>query len=288
MSGPLLKRITGPDGELLITREYIEELRARYSTPEALQVFTARVANKFTELYNEKSHDLGVIAQFIDESGVSKYIFQNRLEIEGVVPKTFSILATDLQAAVEAGSLDHFVQAHDVFICNFNALATNKPRSVHAFILIKEDEEEVGEKVLSVIDPHGIPIGKSIGEGDNTVNSAFTEDQAQQLRTIFDGYFFADSSCILQGTLNTCGLWSYLLLIHKKQTVKEIQDLVYGIIFRLGYAEFNPVNVDLIVIAIFSKFLEEGFATEADIQRYPAGTYLNGLGKRCNKCGLPK
>jgi hypothetical protein len=283
MPDPLLKRITGPSGELLITREYIEELRARYSTPEALQIFTARVASKFIELYNKEKDDLGIITQLTDESGVSIYIFKNSREVKGVVSSTFSILAKDLPVAVERGRLDHFVQAHDVFICNFNALGTNKPKSVHAFLLIKEDEE-----VLSVIDPHGIPIGESIGEGDKIVNSAFTEEQAGQLRTIFDKYRFADSSCILQGTLNTCGLWTYLLLIHKKQSVKEIQDLVYGIIFRLGYAEFDSVNVDLIVIAIFSKFLEEGFATESDIQRYPVGTYLNGLGKRCKKCGLPK
>jgi hypothetical protein len=297
MTDPLLKRITGPDGELLITRDQIEELRVIYSNPPELEHFIRKVYYKFITFYKNQTSDLGEIIQLLDkadENGnvYNKYVFENHSSDPSIEskPKQFVIPASRLTPDLNIRNygnlegenkknfdlLENFTTDHAVFHCSFKSLGVPAtPNKTHAFFIKK-----LGDGYLYVIDPHGVPIGMR--------GSAFTPEQAQQLRIIFDDYRFVDAECRFQGILGTCMLWSFLLLMYKKQTLEKLTEFINNIVVKLGYDFTDGAVADLIVIAIFEKFMKEDFATRQDVEKYPPGTYLEGLGKRCKKCGLPK
>jgi hypothetical protein len=104
----------------------------------------------------------------------------------------------------------------------------------------------------------------------------------------FPEYTIISSSCQFQGELPVCALWTLLFISFSGIGPDEIFKMVERTAIKLGLPQ-TVISYDYIVIAIFEKFLNEGFATDADIAIYPPGLYLNGLGrKKCHKCGLPK
>jgi hypothetical protein len=169
-------------------------------------------------------------------------------------------------------NLRKFLNNHDLIYCHF----TNKkdPKGLaHAFLLKKE-----GSKLI-IIDPHGTEFGQS--------NSLFNSTDKEHLEKMFPGKTFEESSCAFQGpTLGTCSLWTLLFLSFGSKNHSEILDLFKTSTKKLGLSN-NRISYDLILIAIFEKFLTEGFATFEEIAKHPPGKYLEGLGK-CRKCGGTK
>lgn len=282
----MLKRIINPDGT---TDFNIDRLKQQYTNKYVNNVFTNEVFLKYfyETLQNEDeipfSSKIGRIMQQTTQPGeANRYAFFFSLEAEGNNEPFLFDTALPIDENLRT-KLEEFIGFHDLFYCSFRTpsfTAKNEP-IFHVFILKKDEEAKAeNENMLNLIDPHGTDFGSP--------QSAFNQQQKQDLGNIFRDFNIDSSRCPFQGKLGVCLLWSLLFLNFPEKSAEDIQEMVKS---TAEFLQLKPTqeNYDYIVIAIFEKFLFEGFARPEEIEQYHPGEKI-GLGKsrKCKKCGLPK
>lgn len=263
----MLKKIVGTDGKIAITPR-VEKFIREHDKPEIQQEFIkfkSDIADKIIELLNEEQK--GVRISQDSEFKYSIVFNQEVIEIDSRVP-----INQELRTKINS-----IIAANTLFRCGFIIKGEKETIEQHSFFIKKKLD---GNFLL--IEPHG----KSFGSR----TSVFSRAQYNFLKQIFnipEQRDFEQSTCPLQGNYNTCALWTILFFMYSDKTFDEIFNMLRNTaeLFHPSLRNKPFIN-DLILLLIFDKFLNEGFATDAEIAAYTPGQ-LNGLGK-CKKCGLPK
>ena len=258
----LLKRITDANGDAIY--EITDELLNLMSNPPELRKFIDDVYEKFMIEFGNS----GYVAQILQLDQSPKFMLYYTNAVKQEIDLDLNSVTANAQLVRE--ELEDFIKLFDFFYCTF--LIT--PDLSHAFFVKKLPGGR-----FQILDPNGKGI-------------TLTQVNIDNLKTIFripDGQEFEFSQCQLQTDLPNCMLWTMLLVAHREKTTEEISKMLENTAAAHGYDPEQRGSYDIIITAIFNRFLEEGFATDEHVAQYPEEDYLKGLGKRkCRKCGLPK
>ena len=262
MEIPMLRKIIGPDGTLKVSKESKEKLtkfvtkKDDQTVKHEFMTFKSNINDKISELLSEQTKG-GRIHQ--DSDFIYSLIFNQEvkeIDVRNITPEIRTII-------------DKFIQANTVFRCG---LLTTDGQGHSIFI------KKLPGSFL-IIDPHGTSFGSQ--------DSSLSRKQYNDLKNIFDVKDFQESQCRFQGAMDTCALWSFLFFMYSNKTPEEIDQMLNNTaeLFPENFKN-NPNVKDYILLLIFMKFDEEGFATPEEIAAYTP-LQMKGLGK-CRKCGLPK
>jgi len=254
----VLKKLTDPNGNLLpLIPGSIARVSQYLKGGEEFNLFKEKVLNKFYDGFKN-------VAQLIQTTeNPNEWMFFTGNITPGDEPIAneirINVTAVNAEKRVEVNS---FISKFNLFICNETG-----DQGGHTFAIKKS-----APGIFEIIDPQG---------------TQFSEKELGILATIFSPtQRFQESKCPLQiKKAPTCALWSLLLIAYADYSAEQIQKMIETIKQQNGLNAEN--GNEIVLLTIFDKFLEQGFATPTEIASYEGK--FKGLGrKKCRKCGLPK